>query len=99
MEIKIGKYILRSDDKCMWVEEEYTQENGKTASKRVAGYATTWANLIHQFADTKLKDNDAKSLKEILAICEQTLNDLEELNKAKLKEDFRIIRRKAKESK
>lgn len=101
MEIRIGRYILRSDRFCMWIEEEYEVKNGKTKGKvvtrRVAGYTTTFEQLLRDFIQVKHRDNDAKTVAELLKIFKQTAEDTEAIKKTALKEDFRIIRNKAKE--
>lgn len=100
MEIKIGKYILKSDRFSMWIEEEHLVEKGKTKgkkiTKRVAGYSTTFDNLLRDFVQVKHRDNDAKTVKELLEVFKQTAEDTELIKKTALKEDFRIIRQKAK---
>ena len=101
MEIKIGKYVLRSDKYCMWIDEEYEVQEGKTKGKavrkRVAGNTTSFDLLLRDFVRVKHRDNDAKSVKELLAIFKKVAEDTEEIRKTALKEDFRIIRNKAKE--
>ena len=101
MEIKIGKYVLRSDKYCMWIDEEYEVQEGKTKGKavrkRVAGYTTSFDLLLRDFVRVKHRDNDAKTVKELLAILKKVAEDTEEIRKTALKEDFRIIRNKAKE--
>lgn len=101
MEIPIGKYILRSDKFSMWIDEEYIVQEGKTKGKkvtrRVAGYSNSFDNLINSFVKTKHRDNDAKTLKELLEVFKKTAEDTELIKKTALREDFRIIRAKAKE--
>ena len=103
MEITVGKYILRSDKYSMWIDEEYIVQEGKTKGKkvtrRVAGYSTNLDNLISSFVRIRHRDNDAKNLKELLEILKKTAEDTEQIKKTALKEDFRIIRAKAKEIK
>lgn len=100
MEIPVGKYILRSDKYSMWIDEEYIVQEGKTKGKkvtrRVAGYSNNFDNLINSFVKTKHRDNDAKTLKELLQVFKKTAEDTELIKKTALKEDFRIIRAKAK---
>ena len=101
MEIRIGKYILKSDRFCMWIEEEYEVKEGKTkgkkGTKRVAGYSTTFEQLLRSFVQVKHRDNDAQTVAELLKVFKQTAEDTELIKKTALKEDFKIIRHKAKE--
>lgn len=103
MEIEIGKYILRSDRYCMWIEEKYEVKSGKTkgkvVTKRVAGYTTSLDNLLHSFVAVKHRDNDAKKVSDLLKIMKQTAEDTELIRKTALKEDFKIIRQISKETK
>lgn len=103
MEIEIGKYILRSDRYCMWIEEKYEVQNGKTkgkvVTKRVAGYTTSFDNLLRSFTEVKHRDNDAKTVAELLKVLKQTAEDTELIRKTALKEDFKIVRQISKEMK
>ena len=100
MEIEIGKYILKSDRYCMWIEEKHQVKEGKTkgkvVTKRVAGYSTSFELLLNDFVRVKHRDNDAKTVAELLQIFKKTAEDTELIRKTALKEDFRIIRQKAK---
>lgn len=103
MEIKIGKYILRSDRYAMWIDTEYETKDkkgnltGKTQIRRVAGYSRTWDNLLRSFIEVQHRDNDAQTVKELLKAFKQVAEDTEQLKKTALKNDFRIIRQIAKE--
>lgn len=89
MNIKVGKYILRSDPYCLWIEEEYIQEkNGKTASKRVAGYATSLSNLMRQFAEAKLLGSDAETMEQLISDLRDVLADMIKLNDAAVEKRF-----------
>lgn len=105
MEIRIGKYVLRSDKFSMWIDAEYEAKDkngnptGKTATRRVAGYTTSWEYLLRDFIEVQHRDNDAKTVKELLKVFKQVAEDTEAIKKTALKEDFRIIRKIDKESK
>lgn len=103
MEIKIGRYILRSDGLCMWVEEEYEGKDAKGKPKmqtrRVAGYASSWSNLVYQFCNHRYMNSDAESVREFLKEMEQTFQDMLMLNEAAVKKDFRLVKKNAKERK
>lgn len=89
MNIKVGKYILRSDPYCLWIEEEYIQEkNGKTASKRVAGYATSLSNLMRQFAEAKLLGSDAETMEQLISDLRDVMADMIKLNEAAVEKRF-----------
>ena len=103
MEIKIGKYILRSDKYSMWIDEEHIVKEGKTkgrtVTKRVAGYSTTFEGLLRSFIEVKHRDNDAKTVKELLSVLKRTAEDTELIKKTALKEDFKLARQIAKQNK
>ena len=49
MEIRVGKFILRSDQFCMWIEEEYQSKGkdgkpGRVQRRKVAGYTNSIDN-------------------------------------------------------
>ena len=88
MNIKVGKYIFRSDQYCMWIEEEYTQKNGEIASKRVAGYAWNIDNLMRQFSESKVYGSDAESIQQLIRVLRDVMKDLARLNEAALEQGF-----------
>lgn len=101
MDIKVGKYRLRSDRYCLWIDEEFEgkDKNGKpkTSTRKVGGYSRTFAQLYRSFAQHSYRASEAQTVKELLKVLQQTENDLVELKKTALKEGFRIIRNVAKE--
>lgn len=103
MEIKIGKYILRSDRYCLWIDTEYETKDkkgnltGKTQIRRVAGYSRTWEHLLRSFVEVQHRDNDAQTVKELLKVFKQVADDTEQIKKTALKNNFKIIRQIAKE--
>lgn len=103
MEIKIGKYTLKSDGFCLWIEEEYEGKTktgkAKTQKRRVAGYATSWSNLVYQFCSHRYMNSDAESVREFLKEMEQTFQDMLMLNETAVKKDFRMVKKTAKERK
>ena len=88
MNIRVGKYILRSDPYCLWIEEEYKQKNGKTASKRVAGYATSFSNLMRQFAEARLYGSDADTMEQLISDLRDVMADMVKLNDAAVEARF-----------
>ena len=100
MEIRIGKYILRSDGMSLWIEEECVNEKtGKKYNRRVAGYAGNWSILTRQFCEHKYKSSDAESVREFLKDMEQTFQDMLMLNEAAVKKDFKLVKKNARERK
>ena len=103
MEIKIGKYTLKSDGFCMWIDEEYEIKTGKTKGKkgvrRIAGYASNLDNLIRQFIDHRHKASEATTVAELLKEMQQMAEDAELIRKTALKEDFKLMRATAKKVK
>lgn len=70
MEIDCGKYILKSDPQCMWIEEKVTVKKGKTAGKeytrRVSGYCMNFKQLLQNFAEHRTLESDAHDMQELL---------------------------------
>ena len=103
MDIQIGRYHLRSDRYCMWLDVEYEttkdgKPTGKTAIRKVAGYSRDFDDLLRSFVKVHHRDNDAKTVKELLTVFKQVAEDTEAVKKTALKNDFKIIRQIAKEN-
>ncbi len=96
MEIKVGKYYLKSDKFCCWVEEEYKDATDKMATRRVAGYVTSMNGLLEDFIDKKFKDNDAKSMEEVIKTLDKAVKDAKKIAVAAYKGNFQIVRHKEK---
>ena len=88
MNIRVGKYILRSDPYCLWIEEEYQQKNGKMASKRVAGYASNLNNLLRQFSEKKLYGSDAETIEQLITDLRGIMADMVSLNETAIEQKF-----------
>ena len=96
MEIKIGVYTIRSDKFCIWIEQDFEVTEGKAkgtiVSRRITGYYRSLEKLLDDFIDVALKDSDAKSVEEALAILCKATKDASRIAKESIKKDFRIIR-------
>lgn len=101
MEIRVGKYIMRSDRYSLWIDEEYETKDAKgrakTATRRVAGYSRTLEQLYKSFAQHKYRASEAETVKELLKVFQQTEADILEMRKTATQKNFRIIRNIAKE--
>lgn len=85
----------------MWIDEEYEGEDAKgrkkIAKRRVAGYASSWSNLVHQFCQHRYKGSDAETMREFLKEMEQTFKDMVMLNETAVKADFKKVKKLTKE--
>ena len=104
MEIRVGRFILRSDQYSYWVEEEYIGKDAKTgkdkkATRRVAGYATSIDNLLHQFVAHKHKAVEANTMTKLIRELKQIAEDTAELKKTAVANDLKAMRKIAKEIK
>ena len=81
MEIVCGKYVLKSDNLNMWVEELYTAKNGEAASRVVTGYHRDCGHLLDSFAMKKLRGSEAQSMTQLLADIKAAESDMRELAK------------------
>lgn len=97
MEIRIGKYILKSDAFCYWIEEEYEgkDKNGrkKKSRRRVAGYVSTLDILYRQFVEHKHKASEATTVAELVKDMKECAEDIEAIKKTATKEGLTKIRR------
>lgn len=100
MEIKVGKFTIRSDKFSMWLEEEYESQDdktkGKLMTKQVAGYCTSFDRLLEDFIDKKIKDSEVASVEEALKVLADATADAKKIAKSAYKGDFKIIRNKEK---
>ncbi|MBQ3947872.1 MAG: hypothetical protein II656_05055 [Ruminococcus sp.] len=68
MEIKRGRYILRSDAACCWIDEEYVSDkSGKLITKNVSGYYPNFRMLAETGLPSHLiRSSEAKSMKRLV---------------------------------
>ena len=104
MEIRVGKFILRSDQYSMWVDEEYQSKGksgkpGRVQTRKVAGYSRTLTQLYDSFIGHKFRTSEATTVAELLKDLKQLEQDLSEIRKTAVKEDFKMIRKVGKEIK
>lgn len=67
MEIKRGKYTLRSDNACCWIDEEYIGKNGKPVIRCVSGYYPNFRMLAEQGLPSHLiRSSEATSMKKLV---------------------------------
>ena len=103
MEIRVGRFILKSDTMCFWIEEEYIgkdkNKKDKLMTRRVAGYASTYSNLLRQFTDHKHKAIGADTMTKLIRELKQIADDTAAVNEAALKSDFKRMSKLKKEVK
>ena len=104
MEIRVGKFILRSDMYSLWIDEEYTSKGkdgkpGKKQIRRVAGYASSIDNLIRQFVTHKHMASEATTVEELIKEWKQIADDAVMLKKTAVANDLKAMRKTAKEVK
>lgn len=104
MEIKIGKFTLCSDQHCFWIMEEYESKGkdgkpGRKQSRKVAGYKRTISQLYDSFIGHKFRSSEATTVAELLKDLKQLEQDLSEIRKTAIKEDFKLIRKTEKKIK
>ena len=104
MEIRVGKYILRSDPMCIWIEEEYVGKGkdgkpGKVQTRKVAGYTDNIDNLIRQFVAHKHRASEADTMTKLIKELKQIAEDAAELKKTAVANDLKTMREIAKEIK
>lgn len=91
MEIKRGKYILRSEPLCLWIDEvvESTDKDTgktKTCTRRVSGYYTDISQLANNFANRTILRSEAKSMNKLLAELKKEKEKIAKLSKEKISE-------------
>ena len=101
MEIRVGKFILRSDDKSMWIEEEYQSKGkdgkpGRVQRRKVAGYTNSIENLIKQFCEHKHMASEATTVEELIKEWKQIIEDAALIKKTAVANDLKAMRKTAK---
>lgn len=101
MEIRVGKFILRSDMYCLWIDEEYTSKGkdgkpGKKQTRRVAGYAPNIDILVRQFVAHKHMASEATTVEELVKEMKQIAEDTVLIKKTAVANDLKAMRKTAK---
>lgn len=104
MEIKVGKFILRSDMYSLWIDEEYQSKGkdgkpGKVQARRVAGYAPNIDILVRQFVAHKHMASEATTVEELIKELKQTAEDATLIKKTAVANDLKAMRKTAKQIK
>lgn len=95
MNIEIGKYVLKSDQFCMWIEEAYKTKKGETGYRRVTGYVTTPQRLLESFRDTKVKGSDAETVEKLLDVLRAAFDSMLELDRVMTEQNFALVKKVA----
>lgn len=104
MNIQIGRFLLRSDEKSMWIEEEYQSKGkdgkpGRVQRRKVAGYTNNIDNLIRQFCEHKHMASEATTVEELIKEWKQIAEDAALLKKTAVANDLKAMRKTAKQIK
>lgn len=104
MEIRIGKFILRSDQYAIWIEEEYQSKGkngkpGRIQTRKVAGYTNNIDNLVKQFVAHRHMASEATTVEQLIKEMKQTAEDIVLIKKTAVANDLKAMRKTAKEIK
>ena len=95
MDIKAGKYTLRSDSQCFWIEETKVTEKedgtkGKPYQARVSGYYAHIEDLLAEFITRRFRSSDKEKMEDVLNELAEAVKDskkiVREYAKKKVKE-------------
>ena len=80
MDIKAGKYTLRSDSQCFWIEETRVVENedgtkGKPYQARVSGYYAHIEDLLADFITRRFRSSDKEKMEDVLEELAEAVKD------------------------
>ena len=80
MDIKAGKYTLRSDSQCFWIEETRVTENedgtkGKPYQARVSGYYAHIEDLLADFITRRFRNSDKQKIEDVLNELAEAVKD------------------------
>ena len=95
MDIKAGKYTLRSDSQCFWIEETKVTEKedgeaGKEYQVRASGYYAHIEDLLANFITRRFRSSDKEKMEDVLEELAEAVKDskkiVREYAKKKVKE-------------
>ena len=95
MDIKAGKYTLRSDSQCFWIEETRVAEKedgeaGKEYQVRASGYYAHIEDLLANFITRRFRSSDKEMMEDVLNELAEAVKDskkiVREYAKKKVKE-------------
>ena len=95
MDIKSGKYTLRSDSQCFWIEETRVAEKedgteGKEYQVRASGYYAHIEDLLADFITRRFRSSDKEKMEDVLNELAEAVKDskkiVREYAKKKVKE-------------
>ena len=95
MDTKAGKYTLRSDSQCFWIEETRVAEKedgteGKEYQARVSGYYAHIEDLLADFVTRRFRSSDKEKMEDVLNELAEAVKDskkiVREYAKKKVKE-------------
>ena len=80
MDIKAGKYTLRSDSQCFWIEETKVTEKedgtkGKPYQARVSGYYAHTEDLLADFITRRFRSSDKEKMEDVLNELAEAVKD------------------------
>ena len=80
MDIKAGKYTLRSDSQCFWIEETRVAEKddgteGNEYQARVSGYYAHIVDLLADFITRRFRSSDKEKMEDVLSELAEAVKD------------------------
>ena len=80
MDIKAGKYTLRSDSQCFWIEEtKVTEKEDGTEEKeyqvRASGYYAHIEDLLANFITRRFRSSDKEKMEDVLSELAEAVKD------------------------
>ena len=80
MDIKAGKYTLRSDSQCFGIEETKVTEKedgtkGKPYQARVSGYYAHIEDLLADFITRRFRSSDKEKMEDVLSELAEAVKD------------------------
>ena len=80
MDIKAGKYTLRSDSQCFWIEETRVTENEdgteeKEYQVRASGYYAHIEDLLANFITRRFRSSDKEKMEDVLKGLAEAVKD------------------------
>lgn len=95
MEIKVGRYILNSDSRNYWIDEEFEISRGKHKGeigvRHLTGYCWTLEKCLQSFRERSIGGTDATTLSELLEALKEVYENMDALNRAAFEQGLKKL--------
>jgi hypothetical protein len=81
MNIKIGEYVLKSDQYCVWLVKLY-ERKGKMVGRQKTGYFHSFKDLLEDLVNKSLLESEATDIQQLRDELAQVHKDVKKIGAA-----------------